>query len=545
MVEYVSVWTSAGGIAWTLFAIGIGVLSTLRLSRVFSPAKGGHIPQGDEKPEQPASARDTFAEALFATVPIGVIVHNADGVVGHVNAEGLRLLEAASPSEIVGKNVLTVLSSDFEDAYTEMIKAVLAGEPRSMTLELIGYRQRKRWVEVQLVRFQRVSEMPYELMAIVRDIDETHALSMQLVEQRNRLHTIIESEPECVKLQDRDGVIMEMNPAGLAILKADDPHEVIGKTIYHFLQKDYSRAYRELTDDVFAGHRRSLEFEVLTISGERRWLETHAAPLRDPAGKVCALLAITRDIDRRKRDEEKLRRQQDELAHVCRLSTLGELASGLAHELNQPLCALSSYAETASNLSASAGDHTADLDSLLGKIVREAERASGIIDRLREFVRKQAPQPQPNDMGVLIEETLHLINAECKRGYIDVSVQLPAALPKVSIDRVQAEQILLNLFNNAIQASMEVIPERRRIVVAATVDQGRVAVTLRDYADGIPEPLRAQLFTPFFTTKKSGIGMGLSLSRSIAESFGGQLLYEPAHQGSIFTLILPTVDDAE
>lgn len=529
-----------------LFAVGVGILSTLRVCRASFSNREAGVADAAAPDMRHTSVGDTFAEALFAAVPIGVIVHDPDGRVAHINAEGLRLLGISTPAEIVAKSIYRVLSPDFCDAYQELIRAVLAGEPRSVTLELTGFSQRKRWVETQIVPVKRDSGTRCELMAIVRDIDETHALSMQLVEQRNRLHTIIESEPECVKLQDREGVIMEMNPAGLAILKADDPHEVIGKTIYDFLEKNYSRAYQELTDDVFAGQRRSLEFEVTTIKGERRWLETHAAPLRDPTGKVCALLAITRDIDRRKRDEEKLRRQQEELTHVCRLSTLGELASGLAHELNQPLCALSSFAETALSVSTSpAAKKPGELERLLEKIVRETERASGIINRLREFVRKQNPQPQPNDAATLIDEAMHLIRAECKQCYIEISVQIPADLPQVSVDRVQAEQILLNLFNNAIQASMEVIPERRRIVVGALLEQGCVAITLRDYAGGIPENLRSQLFTPFFTTKATGMGMGLSISRSIAESFGGQLLYKPALQGSVFTLILPTADVIE
>lgn len=196
-----------------------------------------------------------------------------------------------------------------------------------------------------------------------------------------------------------------------------------------------------------------MAFELTTFLDRRRWLETHAVPLRDAGGSITGLMAITRDIDGRKRDEERLQRQQVELAHVCRLSTLGEPASGVGHELNQPLCAMSSDAEMALSAQRSADtNENVSIEQSLEKIVHETPRANGIIDRLRAFVLKRTPHTKPNDIRLLIQDILDLTETERRRTHVQIGTSGPDVLPEVCVDRVQTEQILLTLVNNAIQA---------------------------------------------------------------------------------------------
>ena len=478
---------------------------------------------------------------LFDAAPECIKLQDAEGRIERINAAGLALLETNQPSRVVGESVFNIIAPEYHEAYRRLTADVFSGCSRFMEFELTTFRGRRRWLETHAAPLRGEQGQIVGLMAVTRDIDERRYMTQQLEEQRNRLHTVIESEPECVKLHDHEGKILEMNPAGLALLNAKNPEQVIGRSVYEFLDADYHEAYRQLTEDVFNGERRNMEFEVKTIDGKHRWLETHAAPLLDSNGQVSALLAITRDIDQRKHTEEKLRRQRNELAHVCRLSTLGELASGLAHELNQPLCALSSYAETARAL-----QHQGDpanrqrIDRILLKIVHETERAHGIIQRLREYVRKRTPQPRPHAVTHLIDGVLDIIEPECRQQHIRIDLATQDGLPPVLVDRVQTEQVLLNLINNALQASVSSTASSDKLELSVSFHNDAVCIALRDFADGIPEDLRSQLFTPFFTTKRDGIGMGLALSRSIAESYGGQLVYEPANPGSIFRLLLPT-----
>jgi PAS domain S-box-containing protein len=490
-------------------------------------------------------SQNELFRTLFEAAPECVKLQRADGRVERINAAGLALLETTQPSHVLGLPVYHWIADEYHAAYRELTRRVFAGGSGSMEFELLTFCGRRRWLETHAVPLRDDHGAVTALLAITRDIDERKRMTLQLEEQRTRLETIIESEPECVKLQDREGRIIEMNPAGLGLLCAQSAAQVIGSPIYDFLCEEYHEAYRQLTAQVFAGERRSLQFEVTTLDGRRRWLETHAAPLRDGDGEITALLAITRDIDEHRQAEEKLRRQRNELAHVSRLSTMGELASGLAHELKQPLCAVSSYAESAMLLNARPyGRNPQELERILHKIVRETERANDIIERLREFVRKQTPRLQAHDLGALLEEVLDIVEPELRRRSMRTRVTTQQAPGEVLVDRVQTEQILLNLLYNAMQASSRCEPRSQTIAI----ELGRLghwaSLVVRDFADGVPEGLRAKLFTPFFTTRVDGIGLGLSLSRSIAEAHGGQLTYEPAQPGSVFRLTLPRYAEA-
>lgn len=379
------------------------------------------------------------------------------------------------------------------------------------------------------------------VLLIGREHRQKRALQRRFEEQRNRLRTIIDSEPECVKLQQRDGTITEINPAGLSLLGTQQAGDVVGHQIYEFLVEDYQAPYRQLTVDVFNGKRATMEFEVIGIRGERRWLETHATPLKDAQGQVSALLAITRDINERKRTEEQLRRQQAELAHICRLSTLSELASGLAHELNQPLCAISSYAQCANSYLQQSPPQNTELGSLLGKIDEQTQRASGIIQHLRDFVRKRAPKPQAIAPHIMIDNALRLSEAERHKHRIRLDLQIDTPLPRVRADRVQVEQVLVNLVGNAIQAMQDQNSERRTLSIGARHQSGDgVLFSVVDQGGGIDDDAREQLFVPFFSTKPSGLGMGLAISRTIIESHGGRIWYdsEPG-RGTCFHFLLP------
>lgn len=500
-----------------------------------------------------AEARNRYDEALrrqhaqidlfrtlFQAAPECIKLHGADGRVQRINSAGLVLLETDQPARIVGKSVFGVMAPEYHQAYRDLTARVFAGGSGFMEFELITFQGRRRWLETHAVPLRDASGTVTSLLAVTRDIDERKRMSRLLDEQRGRLQTIIESEPECVKLQDQDGVIIEMNPAGLALLNAQRPEQVIGRTVYEFVNDAYRPAYRELTAGVFAGERRSMEFEVTGIDGRRRWLETHAAPLRDASGQVTALLAITRDIEERKQNEAKLRRQHEELAHVCRLSTLGELSSGLAHELNQPLCAISSYAESAVRLNRQLHRRDPDkVDAILDKIVVQTERANDIIQRLREFVRNRKPQAQANEAPALVDEVVGFIEPELQRFGIEINLSVRGGLRPIWVDRVQIEQVLLNLLHNAMQATANSSKAARQLDIRLSGAEDGVDIALRDYADGVPPADRENLFTPFFTTKPAGLGMGLAISRSIAEAHGGRLDYRPAEPGSVFHLHLP------
>ncbi len=479
---------------------------------------------------------------FFDSAPESVSLQLMDGTIEQINLAGVSLFKANYASQVIQHSVYNFIALEYHDAYHEMSQAVFRGKPGFIEFELVSLKGTLHWLQSYMIPLRDEENNIVHILAITRDISKQKVMLQQLELQRNQLQTIIESEPECIKLQDRHGAILEINPAGLSLLDAQYSEQVIGKTVYEFLIPEYREEYHRLTETVFKGGRGSMEFEVFSLNGKRRWLETHAAPLMNNEGQVSALLAITRDIDERKKTEEQLRQQQVELARVCRLSTMGEMASTLAHELNQPLCAISSYAESAQLLNI---DANVELEKLLKKIVCQSQRATQIIQHIRDFVRKQSPQPVFTSVEEILSTVTEFIEPERRKERIDVRLQIPGELRPIKVDRIQIEQVLLNLFSNAIQA-MQVIPHQDRKIKVSVSNESSHKLLFRFFNAGNPidKAIASQLFIPFYTTKSTGMGMGLAISRSIIEVHGGQIWYqEPVGGGACFYFTLPYTDN--
>lgn len=480
--------------------------------------------------------------AIFESTPECVKLQSKDGKIERLNKAGLKLLETKLLPNVIGHSIYDFIVKKYHPAYQKMSELVFNGEQSILEYEMLTFLGNRRWMRTTAVPLRNSEQQVTHLIAITHDITENKQLSQQLETHRNQLQTIIESEPECVKLQDASGVIMEMNPAGLSLLDAKNNEDVIGKKVYDFIATEYKDEYRALTALVFEGGRGSMEFEVLSMDGRRRWLETHAAPLFDNTGKVSALLAITRDIDGRKKNEASLRQQQTELARVCRLSTMGEMASSLAHELNQPLCAVSSYAESARLLH---GSENAELDELLEKIVRQSWRATQIIQNMRDFVRKQTPTPVSISAESIIKSVVDFIEPDRRREMVQINLKIAPSISLINADRVQIEQVLLNLFSNAIQALSKLEKQERSMEVEVSQSsKEEIIFKVSNAGPGIKEGIAKELFTPFFTTKDTGLGMGLPISRSIVEAHGGRIWYKSQENDSpCFCFTLPTIEN--
>ena len=490
-----------------------------------------------------ATEKSDLFQSIFESSPECIVLQKPDGIIELINNTGLNLLETDESSNVIGQQIYGLIAQEFHQAYREMVDQVFLGDRVSLEYEMCTFKGKRRWMKTNAVPLRNSRNEVIKLIAITHDITENKQMSQQLEAHRKKLQTIIESEPECVKLQDSSGKITEMNPAGLALLNAVKHDDVIGKTIYDFLMPEYVNDYRELTARVFNGGRGSMEFEVVSLKGRRRWLETHAAPLIDSSGNVSALLAITRDIDGRKKNEARLCQQQTELARVCRLSTMGEMASSLAHELNQPLCAVSSYAESARLLNLSS---SRKLDELLDKIVLQSKRATQIIKNTRDFVRKQTPTPEPISAASIINSVIDFVELDRRREMVNINLQIADDLAPVKADRVQIEQVLINLISNAIQA-MSVLAHDQRVISIKVLKESSEELLFKICNTGpdISADVVKELFTPFYTTKETGLGMGLSISRSIVEAHSGRLWYKtkPGH-GACFYFTLPTIDHA-
>ncbi|TRZ55138.1 MAG: PAS domain S-box protein [Rhodocyclaceae bacterium] len=354
----------------------------------------------------------------------------------------------------------------------------------------------------------------------------------RLKENEYRLRAIIESEPECVKLQAADGTVLEINPAGLKLVDADRPEDVIGKTIYCVVAPEFIEMYRENMRRVFSGESVVYEFKAITLKGRIAWMETHGVPLRDARGVIYALLGITRDITEHKQSEEQARRHQTELARVARLSTMGEMATGIAHELNQPLSAIANFARGCIRRLRMDGMTPGDLIEPLEEVCEQAERAGEILRHVRDFVRKSDLQMRPLDINQTVRTVVKFTELEARQQGATVRLDLDADLPRVQGDAIMIEQVICNLVRNAVEAMAEGQSPRREVTIRTRpIDGVAIEVETVDTGPGIDGGIIDQVFDQFFTTKPDGVGMGLSISRSIVESHGGRIRAESGRDG--------------
>jgi len=251
-----------------------------------------------------------------------------------------------------------------------------------------------------------------------------------------------------------------------------------------------------------------------------------------------------RDLTERQKIEGRLQDLQAELVHIGRLSELGEMSSALAHELNQPLSAVGNYINGARRLMDSGAAPEAIRDGL-DKAAAQTLRAGEIIRRLRDFVRRGETDRRIESLSKLVEEASALALVGAKDHGIRVKFQLDPAVDLVLADKVQIQQVLLNLMRNAVEA-MEQSPRRELVVSTASGKDGVVTISVADTGHGIAEKTRSQLFQPFFTTKRHGMGVGLSISRTIIEAHGGNIWVEANPTGgTIFRFTLRAVDREE
>ncbi len=293
-----------------------------------------------------------------------------------------------------------------------------------------------------------------------------------------------------------------------------------------------------------------MEFRVIPPAGRVRWMANHASVFVDPDRNSAKLIGTIADITARKEIEALTNQHRAEIAHLSRVASVGEMASSLAHELNQPLTAILGYAGVCLDAArADAGNSAVSRESAshLAEVCNEARRASEIVMRLRAFIRKQVPKQEAMDVNRLAREAIDLLRFEFREAAITPQLFLHDGISPVSVDAVQIQQVLINLFQNALDALRGLPPAERRVSVTTAMGQeaprAMVRVSVCDNGPGIAPDLLGRVFESFFTTKETGLGLGLSICRSIVESHGGRLTAtRNPDRGMTFQFTLPIAE---
>ncbi|HID22084.1 MAG TPA: PAS domain S-box protein, partial [Planctomycetaceae bacterium] len=336
--------------------------------------------------------------------------------------------------------------------------------------------------------------------------------------------SLVETLPLCVFRKDLQGRITFCN-SRMAELLGLPPEEVVGKTDFDLYPEELAAKYQ-------ADDQRVLETGTLVELEERHfseeqgplWVRVIKTPLCDSQGNVIGVQGVFWDITEQIRTQEELQEREEQLAHAGRLATLGELVAGVAHEMAQPLAAIANFAGACTTLLTGKPQLPEDVMIWLSRISEEVQRAGTILARLRTFARRTSPRLTLHDLRDVVRQAAELVGFELRRRGITLDLQLPKRKQPVVVDAVQLQQVVVNLLQNACDAAQGLEPSRCRIQVSMSDDPDVVQVSVADAGRGLPpntDP--AQLFETFFTTKPTGTGMGLAISRRIIESHGGRI----------------------
>jgi PAS domain S-box-containing protein len=307
--------------------------------------------------------------------------------------------------------------------------------------------------------------------------------------------------------------------------------------------EDLPRVLESYETSLAAGTPFHHELRLRRLDGEYRWFENRGAPICDESGRITRWYCLLTDIEDRTQALARLQQMQSDFARMNRVSMMGELAASLSHEITQPIASARNNARAAQNFLKMQPPELGEVREALSCVVMDADRSGEIIDRIREQIKKAPPRKECFDLNAAINEVIVLAQSVTVNNRVSVQTRLAEGLRPVLGDRVQLQQVLLNLILNAVEAMSSVEGEARELLIGTEQDQADALVAVRDSGPGIDPAYLDRVFDAFYTTKSSGTGMGLSICRSIIHAHGGKLWAEANEpRGAVFQFTLPVTD---
>ncbi len=380
--------------------------------------------------------------------------------------------------------------------------------------------------ELELRVRQRTAELDAANEQLKEEIRQRERAAEAVRESEEKWRSLVSTAPDHILMTDPDGTIRYINHAvpGMSV------EDVIGRNIHDLALPDYRQTLRDCVETVLrTGQYGDCVTAWTRPDGVDGWYANRIGPFREE-GRIVGLTWIITEITARRRAEEQARQRLAELAHVARLGTTGRMITELAHEVSQPLFAITNYSQACAEVIRSGavrtevGGPAEDLLCWATKISEQANRAGAILRRLRRFVRKTPPYRSLVEINQLVEEVLGLIDGNVQRHRVRVRFDPAERLPKVRVDRIQIEQVIVDLVQNGIEAMAGTENDRRELRIATSSNGAdAVQVAVCDHGEGVAPESLDRVFEPFYTTKNDGMGMGLAICRSIVEDHGGCL----------------------
>jgi PAS domain S-box-containing protein len=484
--------------------------------------------------------------AVFENSAIGVALTDLNGRFLATNSAYQRMV-GYGPDEFPSLRFIDITHEDDQDRNRVLITELLEGMRDQFQIEKRYWRKDGTliWVRNSVSLVPGSENMPLTIMAIVEDITERKRAEEAMQTAKARFEGILEIAQDAIISVDSSQRIILFNQGAEKVFGYTQT-EVIGRPLDLLLPQRF--------EDVHRGHieKFARSPDVARTMGQRREVSgrrkdggefpAEASISKLDLGGELLFTVILRDITTRKTGEEALQAMQLEFAHLTRVAITGEIAASIAHEISQPLTAVITNANASLRWLSGDRPNLVESQEALTRILRDANRAGDVIGRIRALLKKTPPQMERLDVNELIQDVLILTRNELVRNGISLRTELADDLPVLRGDRVQLQQVVLNLIVNSVEAMREVSNETRDLLVASRRhDSDDVLVSVRDSGVGIAPDRLEKIFTPFFTTKTKGLGMGLSISRSIIEAHAGRL-WATGHEGRGTTIqfSLPT-----
>ena len=496
---------------------------------------------------------------------------SASDMAGSIKAEEARALLAAiaegSTDAIVGKDLQekiiawnpaaeTLFGYAADEILGQPIALIIPSECRVEELSIIGRLQRgEQILHYDTIRLRRNgTTFPVSLTVspirdeqgrligaskITRDVTTVRRIESELRERTALLQSVLDTVPDALVVIDETGLIRSFSGAAEKLFGYTEP-ELLGRNVNQLMPSPY----REAHDGYIARYRATGERRIIglgrVVTGQRK--DGTTFPMELSVGECSGSHArmftgFVRDLTERQDRERRLQELQAELIHISRVTEVGQMVSALAHEVTQPLAAVSNYAAGAHRLLESG--NVQGVRSALERITAQSHRARDIVQKLRSFIRGGKTERQVESLPKVIEEAIALSMAGTG-GRIRLETGFSPEAEMAFIDRVQIQQVLFNIIRNAIEAMED--SSKRELLISTGVEGDRISLNIADSGAGLPELVRSRLFEPFVTTKQNGMGVGLSICRTIIEAHGGELTARDNPKGgTTFTMTLPRV----
>jgi two-component system, LuxR family, sensor kinase FixL len=450
---------------------------------------------------------------------------------GIASEAGWEALSGQTLAQMRGWGWMNPIHEDDRDRVSETWRAAFAhGASRECEFRLRGGERHDCILQLKLIPARRGDGSIQEWIGLVTDVTDRARAEQQRQRTEELNRRLVDSTNDCVKILDLDGRLLSINRHGEDLLRACGFTTLIQRSWIDLWQEPWKQMAIRTLDEARAGRRASFQGFFQT-RGVSKWWNTVVTPIPRADGSVTELLAISRDVSRHMEILDELHEAQvrnreirNELAHVGRVTLLGTLAGSIAHELRQPLTAVMANARAARRFLEKPLPDVAAAIEALEDIERDDQRASHIIEHFRSLLRHGAPKGEPCDLNEAVTEVVTLLRSEAAMRQIEIECVLDTAVPRVRGDRVQLQQVVLNLLMNAFDAVLDPSAVGRAVSVRTACDaDGRTIVTVEDDGPPVSDEQFGRMQKPFYTTKPEGLGLGLSICREILTAHASEL----------------------